>query len=151
GPVRWWREPPGLSSSTRCPPGPTRSSTSAGTSTARSASAAGSCPGCPRGAADALWTELSLRIASLPEGVARMRAEAERAAYVERTRGADAAALEWRSLADRYPWSLGVLEDRLDFLARVGRGAEGRRVLAEVIPRAAQGHREALLGRLTRA
>jgi hypothetical protein len=79
-----------------------------------------------------------------------MRAEAERAAYVERTRGADAAALEWRSLAVRYPWSLGVLEDRLDFLARVGRGAEGRRVLAEVIPRAAQGHREPLLGRLTR-
>jgi hypothetical protein len=86
-----------------------------------------------RAESDALWTELSSRIASLPEGVARMRAEAERAAYVERTRGADAAALEWRALTDRYSWSLGVLEDRLDFLARVGRGAEGRRVLAEVI------------------
>ena len=103
-----------------------------------------------RDESDALWKGLSSRISSLPEGVARMRAEAEHAGYVERTRGTEDAALAWKALTDRYPWSLGVLEDRLDFLARAGRGAEGRRVLAAVIPRAAEGHREPLLGRLTR-
>jgi len=103
-----------------------------------------------RGESDALWKELSSRIASLPEGAARMRAEAEHAGYVERTQGADAAAERWRALHERYAWSLGMLEDRLAFLARAGRGPEGRRVLAAVIPRAASGHREQLLGRLTR-
>src|SRR6185503_3751576 len=36
-----------------------------------------------RDESDALWKTLSTRIASLPEGLARMRAEAERAGYVE--------------------------------------------------------------------
>ena len=103
-----------------------------------------------RGEPHALWKELSSRIASLPEGAARMRAEAEHAGYVERTQGADAAAERWRALHERYAWSLGLLDDRLAFLARAGRGAEGRRVLAAVIPRAASGHREQLLARLTR-
>jgi hypothetical protein len=103
-----------------------------------------------RGQSDDLWKELSSRIASLPDGAARMRAEAEHAGYVERTQGAEAAAERWRALHERYAWSLGLLEDRLAFLARAGRGAEGRRVLASVIPRAASGHREQLLGRLTR-
>jgi hypothetical protein len=103
-----------------------------------------------RGESDTLWQELASRIASLPEGAPRMRAEAEHAGYVERTQGADAAAERWRALHERHPWSLGLLEDRLAFLARAGRAAEGRRVLAAVIPRAASGHREQLLGRLTR-
>jgi hypothetical protein len=100
--------------------------------------------------ADALWAGLVSRIGALPEGAARMRAEVERAGYVERTRGVEAAAAEWAALSARYPWSLGLLEDRLAFLARTGRGGEGRRVLAAVIPRAAEGHREELLQRLTR-
>jgi hypothetical protein len=103
-----------------------------------------------RGESDALWKELTSRIASLPEGAARMRAEAERAGYVERTQGTEAAAETWRALHERYPWSLGLLDDRLAFLARAGRGTEGRRVLAAVLPRAASGHRQELLGRLTR-
>src|SRR5262249_42551619 len=36
------------------------------------------------------------------------------------------------------------------FLSRAGRGAEGRQVLEAVVPRAAVGHREPLLERLTR-
>ena len=103
-----------------------------------------------RGEADALWANLASRIGRLPEGGPRMHAEAERAAYVERTRGVDEAAGVWRELGGRYPWSLGLLEDRLAFLARVGRGAEGREALADAASRAAAGHREDLLTRLTR-
>lgn len=99
---------------------------------------------------DALWTALEKRIGALPQGAARLRAEAERAGYVERTRGVDAAAQEWKALTARYPWSRGLLEDRLTFLNRSARGAEARAVLEEAAPRAASGHREPLLERLSR-
>jgi hypothetical protein len=79
-----------------------------------------------------------------------MRAEAERAAYLERSQGPAGAAAEWERLAARYPWSLGMLEDHLAFLARVGREADGRAVLEQATVRAASGHREALLERLAR-
>lgn len=98
--------------------------------------------------ADALWSTLQARIGSLPQGAPRLHAEAERAGYLERSQGVDAAAREWQALTQRYPWSLGLLEDRLAFLARQGRGAEGRQALEAVIPRAAAGHRESLLQRL---
>jgi hypothetical protein len=100
--------------------------------------------------ADAVWASLADRVGKLPEGAARMRAEAERAAYLERSRGAAAAADEWQRLSAHYPWSLGILEDRLAFLARTGRGDEARAELEAVAPRAAAGHREALLERLAR-
>jgi predicted Zn-dependent protease len=100
--------------------------------------------------ADAVFAALAGRIGSLPDGLARMRAEADRAQYFERAKGAEAAAAEWAALSARYPWSLGLLEDRLAFLGRTGRGAEGRKVLEAVVPRAATGHREPLLERLTR-
>ena len=100
--------------------------------------------------ADAVWARLAGRIGALPEGTARLHAEADRAAYLERARGVDAAAAEWAKLAERYPWSLGVLEDRLAFLGRSGRGAEARTLLEGVVPRAAPGRREPLLERLTR-
>jgi len=102
------------------------------------------------GEADAVWAGLAGRIEALPEGAPRMRGEAERAAYLERSRGVEAAAREWARLGERYPWSLGLLEDRLAFLERHGRGADGRALLEGVIPRAAPGHREPLLERLTR-
>jgi predicted Zn-dependent protease len=102
-----------------------------------------------RAEADAVWAALVGRIGALPEGAPRMRAEVERCAYLERTEGAGAAATEWSRLATRYPWSLGILEDRLAFLARHGRGEEARRLLEGVVPRAGRGHREALLERLT--
>lgn len=101
-------------------------------------------------AADAVWTALEPRIGALPEGSARLRAEAERAGYLERAKGVATATAEWRRLTGKYAWSLGLLEDRLAFLQRTGQGEEGRRALEEIAPRAATGHREALLERLTR-
>ena len=97
-----------------------------------------------------MWAALGPRMDALPEGAPRLRAEAERAAYVERARGVDAAAHEWARLGAKYPWSLGLLEDRLAFLLRTGRGNEERQVLEGVIARAGDGHRETLLERLTR-
>jgi len=104
-----------------------------------------------REAADALWTSLGPRIAALPEGAGRLRAEADYAGFVERTRGVDAAAREWQRLAERHPWSLGVLEDRLAFLERSQRHEEARAVLEAVAPEAGDGRRELLLERLVRA
>ena len=103
-----------------------------------------------RGAdADAIWSQLGPRINALPEGVTRMRAEAQRAAFLERAKGAPAAAQEWQRLAARYPWSLGILQDRVAFLARAGQGDQARAALEAAIPKAGSGHREALLERLT--
>ncbi len=103
-----------------------------------------------RAEADEAWKSIASRVGTLPEGAPRMRAEAERAAYLERSQGAPAAAAEWERLFARYPWSLGILEDELAFLSRVGRSAEGRRLLESTVARAAEGHREALLERLAR-
>ncbi len=100
--------------------------------------------------ADTVWSALAARVEALPEGSPRLRAEAERALYLERARGEEAAASEWARLGTKYPWSLGLLEDRLAFLLRAGRAAEERQVLESVIPRAGEGHRETLLERLTR-
>lgn len=101
-------------------------------------------------AADALWASLNARVTALPQGAPRLRAEAERAGYLERSRGAEAAAAEWQAIGQRYPWSRGLLDARLEFLARHGRQAEGRRLLEQAAPRAAAGHREDLLARLAR-
>ena len=104
-----------------------------------------------RGAeADAVWAALAGRIDALPEGGPRLHAEADRAAYLERARGVEEAAAEWAGIGGRYPWSLGLLEDRLAFLNRHGRGAEARALIEGVAPSAAPGHREPLLERLTR-
>ena len=100
--------------------------------------------------ADEVWSALDARVDALPEGGARLRAAADRATYVERARGEDAAAREWARLGSKYSWSLGLLEDRLAFLLRTGRGAEMLQVLESAVPRAGPGHREALLERLLR-
>ncbi len=99
--------------------------------------------------ADAVWASLDARIGALPEGSVRLRAEAGRAAYLERAKGVEAAAAEWRRVTGRFPWSLGLLEDRLAFLQRNARGEEARATLEGVLPKAAAGHREPLLERLT--
>lgn len=101
--------------------------------------------------ADGLWAQLAPRITALPEGATRMRAEAQRAAFLERAKGAPAAAQEWQRLSARYPWSLGVLQDHAAFLARTGQGERARALLESAIPKAAAGHREALLEQLTQA
>jgi hypothetical protein len=102
-----------------------------------------------RADADAVWTQLAPRIAALPEGAIRMRAEAQRAAFLERSQGAPAAAQEWQRLSARYPWSLGVLQDRAAFLTRTGQGEQARTLIEAAIPKAGAGHREALLEQLT--
>ncbi|MBI3130190.1 MAG: hypothetical protein HYZ13_02425 [Acidobacteria bacterium] len=99
--------------------------------------------------ADAVWASLDARIGALPEGSVRLRAEAGRAGYLERAKGVEAAAAEWRRVTGRYPWSLGLLEDRLAFLQRNAKGEEARAALEGVLPKAAAGHREPLLERLT--
>ena len=99
--------------------------------------------------ADAVWAWLDARIGTLPEGSVRLKAEAGRAAFFERAKGAEPAAEEWRRVTNRFPWSLGLLEDRLAFLQRTNRGEEARAALEGVLPKAAAGHREALLERLT--
>ncbi len=101
--------------------------------------------------ADALWAALAVRVRSLPEGAPRLRAEADYAAYLERSRGLEAAAAEWQALTRRYPWSLGIFEDHLAFLARAGRDAESRSLLESTAPQAGDGRREQLLDRLVRA
>jgi hypothetical protein len=101
--------------------------------------------------ADAVWAGLGPILERLPEGTARIKAEAQRADYLERGRGIPAAAQAWRRLTARYPWSLGLLEDRLGFLARTGLGEEGRDVLEQAAARAGAGYREDLLQRLAQA
>ncbi|MDE3245569.1 MAG: hypothetical protein KGN80_05740, partial [Acidobacteriota bacterium] len=99
--------------------------------------------------ADGVWNALEARINALPEGSVKLKAEVERAAYVERAKGVAPAAQEWARITARHPWSLGLLEDRLAFLNRVGLGKEARAALEEVLPRAATGHKEGFLERLT--
>ena len=99
--------------------------------------------------ADIVWNALDARIIALPEGAVKLKAEAERASYVERAKGVAAAAQEWARITARHPWSLGLLEDRLAFLNRAGMGKESRAVLEAVLPQAATGHKEGFLERLT--
>lgn len=100
--------------------------------------------------ADAVWAALPARLQALPEGAARMHAEAAYPEHLESEGRADDAAAAWRALAERYPWSLGVLQDRLAFLNRAGRGDEARRSLEGAVPAMAAGHRERFLEQLTR-
>jgi len=101
--------------------------------------------------ADAVWAGLDAHIARLSEGTVRIQAEAQRAGYLERAKGAPAAAQEWRRLTGRYPWSLGLLEDRLSFLARAGLAEESRELLEQAAARAGEGYRQDLLQRLAQA
>ncbi|BDU74199.1 hypothetical protein [Mesoterricola silvestris] len=101
--------------------------------------------------ADAVWAALEPRIGKLPEGSVKLRAESQRAGYLERTKGAAVAAADWRRITARYPWSLGLLDDRLAFLDRAKLPVEALDLLEQTVPRAAAGHRENLLQRLTQA
>ena len=59
---------------------------------------------------------LQQRIAALPEGGTRIRLAVTGARFAE-SAGKDAAAA-WREVGNRYPWSLGVVEDEADFFFR---------------------------------
>lgn len=98
--------------------------------------------------AEKVRSSLSRAADTLDSPGARMRRRAELARLAEKT-GGDAAA-EWKALSDDFPWSLGVLDDRLEFLARSGRTPERLDLLerASSPASAAPGHRERLLERL---
>src|SRR5262249_33703661 len=63
--------------------------------------------------------------------------------------GGDAAGI-WAKLSARYPRSLGVLEDHLEFLFRTSRTKEGLDALEAAASHAASGHRENLTERLSK-
>lgn len=98
--------------------------------------------------ADALWNALGARVEGLPESAVKIQALVAHAAFVERTRGFVKASASWNALLTRYPWSLGVIEDRIAFLRRNGHAEDARRALEEATVRAADGRRAPLLTRL---
>ena len=100
--------------------------------------------------AESAWRALAARLPAMGETPLRLRVEAARLAWLERSQGVAAAAAEWHRLGERYPWSLGLLDDRVSFLNRTGRGDEARAVLEAAAASAASGHRQDLLARLTR-
>src|SRR5262249_55325545 len=95
-----------------------------------------------------VWAKLKPRIEALPEGASKIAALVDEASFLE-TAGGDAAGA-WAALSTRYPFSLGVLEDRLAFLKRVGQDAEGLELLEKAASRAAEGHRLPLTERLVK-
>lgn len=98
--------------------------------------------------AETLWTAMAGRIATLPAGVAKIKAEVARATFVESTGGFDKARATWDGLVAKYPWSLGVIEDRVAFLTRHGQGDAARQALEDATTRAAEGHLVPLLRRV---
>ncbi len=98
--------------------------------------------------ADALWNSLGARIEALPESASKIQALVSRAAFVERNGGFEKARASWDGLIAKYPWSLGVIEDRIAFLRRHGHAEEARQALEEATARAAPGHLVPLLTRL---
>lgn len=98
--------------------------------------------------AKTLWTKLRPRIQALFEGAAKIRDLVAGARFAE-TAGEDAEAA-WKQLGASYPWSLGVLEDRLEFLFRAGKTAEALDLLENAASTAAPGHKENLTERLAK-
>jgi hypothetical protein len=99
---------------------------------------------------DAVWSQIEALLAPLPNGVEKMKLEAARASFLERSGDMGAAAAEWRRLGELYPWSFGLLEDRLAFLGRAGANDERRAILEDASNRAAEGFRLPLLQQLAR-
>lgn len=85
---------------------------------------------------------------ALPEEGARIRNLAALARLAEEA-GGDAAAA-WRDLGVSFPWSLGVLEDRVDFLFRTSENAAALDLLEKSAATAAAGHRERLTERVAK-
>ena len=98
--------------------------------------------------ANALWNTLDARIETLPDSAAKIKALVSRAEFVERSGGFEKARASWEGLITKYPWSLGVIEDRASFLRRNGHADEARQALEDATARAAEGHLVPLLTRL---
>ncbi|HQZ17182.1 MAG TPA: hypothetical protein PLD86_09950, partial [Vicinamibacteria bacterium] len=98
--------------------------------------------------ANALWNTLGARIETLPDSASKIKALVSRAEFIERNGGFEPARASWDGLIAKYPWSLGVIEDRAAFLRRNGRADEARQAIEEATNRAAEGHLVPLLTRL---
>jgi hypothetical protein len=98
--------------------------------------------------ASALWNTLGTRVDAMPDSATKIKALASRAAFLERNRGFEPARASWDGLIARYPWSLGVIEDRAAFLRRNGRADEARQAIENATAKAAPGHLVPLLTRL---
>ena len=85
------------------------------------------------------------RIDALPEGPAKIRALVTLARFAEE-RGDPVEA--WARVSAKYPWSLGVLDDHLEFLFRTGKTRDALDLLERRTTSAAAGHRERLIERL---
>lgn len=95
-----------------------------------------------------LWNVLLPRIQKLPDGATKIR-DLVALARFEETTGADAVS-RWASIGAAYPWSLGVLEGRLEFDFRNHRAPQALELLERASRKAAAGHREKLVERLAR-
>lgn len=91
---------------------------------------------------------LRTRIEALPDEGTRIRHVVELARFLEDA-GEDVRPL-WSEVSARYPWSLGLLEDRVAFELRSERAAEALALLEDASKRAAPGHRQNLTERLAR-
>jgi hypothetical protein len=98
--------------------------------------------------ANTLWNTLRARIEALPDSAAKIKALAAHAQSIERNEGFEKARASWDSLIAKYPWSLGLIEDRTSFLRRNGHADEARQALEDATTRAAEGHLVPLLTRL---
>ncbi len=98
--------------------------------------------------ANALWNTLGARVEALPDSASKIKALVSRAAFIERNAGYEPARAAWDGLIAKYPWSLGVIEDRALFLRRNGRAEEARQAIEDATVRAAEGHLVPLLTRL---
>lgn len=85
------------------------------------------------------------RIDALSEGPAKIRALVTLARFAEE-RGDPVEA--WARVSAKYPWSLGVLDDHLEFLFRTGKTRDALDLLERRTASAAAGHRERLIERL---
>jgi len=88
------------------------------------------------------------RIEALPDEGTRLRHLVELARFLEEA-GEDSRPL-WSEVSAKYPWSLGLLEDRVSFELRNERAVEALTLLEDASRRAAPGHRENLTERLAR-
>ncbi len=100
------------------------------------------------GEANALWNTLGARVETLPDSASKIKALVSRAEFIERNGGFEPARASWDGLIAKYPWSLGVIEDRAAFLRRNGRADEARQAIEDATSRAAEGHLVPLLTRL---
>ena len=98
--------------------------------------------------ANALWSTLGARVETLPDSASKIKALVSRAGFIERNGGFEQARASWDGLIAKYPWSLGVIEDRASFLRRNGRADEARQAIEDASTRAAEGHLVPLLTRL---